>query len=49
MLLIRLFTYAPLVSEGKLTFMAIKSGTKIKNQKSKIQYEFFVNFLLHRY
>ncbi len=37
MLLIRLFANAPLGSEGKLSFMAIKSGTKVKNQKSKIK------------
>ncbi len=46
MLLVRLFAYAPLGSEGKLTFMAIKSGAKIKNQKSKIKNQKYnMNFL----
>ncbi len=38
MLLVRLFTYAPLESEGKLTFMAIKSRAKIKNQKYNMNF-----------
>ncbi len=38
MLLVRLFTCAPLDSEGKPSFMAIKSDTKIKNQKYSMNF-----------